>query len=694
MRSALVALALLLPACGAPAGPGPGPGDPAGPATLTATVRPARLWYHRDQTLTLLATVRDADGELVEAAEVDWTVDPPAAAELAPAAMGTTADARLLAEGVVTFTGCVAGEAVCGALTVRVDDGAPVLEVEAPAPGAELSGSAIVVRGSVADRAMSRVFVNGRAAVVDDRGAFEASVEPAFGVNHVEVVASDGLTDATTRELDVLWAPSYRAATSADGRPEVAFADGLALSLGQGFADDGVPLDLEAEPVVTRDLADLVELVGASLDVTGLVPNPLVDLPPSLTLALDAVDPGTPRAQIEVTDRGLALFLRLRDLRLDVTGGLDVEGTSVDLEGAVTATASLFADVTVRQDGPDAEPEVALEELVVALETLEGAFADDEAQALFALADGLLRRTIEEQLRALLDDAAVEALPALLLDALSALDGALADRELAIETDVFAPVTLRLDGGLERLTPTAARDLRAILGLTVGVDTDPGFPGSPGAAGIAPDAAPIPFHADGAVQLGVRLGLLNGLLHVLWNAGLVDIDLGEVLPDSVASLVSDGRLVGRLPPIVRPPRGRESDTLVLELGQAELTLTVQGEPATFGVQVRAGITLDLDDGALALRLSDMPEIRVWELVPREDPGILTTELIEVLFVDLWPELASGLGGDLTLELPLPSLGDLGGLAPDLAGLQLALELNGPVRVRDGVLLVDARIEGR
>ncbi|MCZ7679741.1 MAG: hypothetical protein M5U28_13655 [Sandaracinaceae bacterium] len=64
-----------------------------------------------------------------------------------------------------------------------------------------------------------------------------------------------------------------------------------------------------------------------------------------------------------------------------------------------------------------------------------------------------------------------------------------------------------------------------------------------------------------------------------------------------------------------------------------------------------------------------------------------------LLLELWPDLRSSVADGLALELPLPALGDLGGLAPDLAGLTLELETTDRMRERGGVLVLDARLVG-
>ena len=52
-------------------------------------------------------------------------------------------------------------------------------------------------------------------------------------------------------------------------------------------------------PVVTRDLADVLELVVGNLDVQSIVPDPVVDDPPTFTLSVSnarVAESSAPRA--------------------------------------------------------------------------------------------------------------------------------------------------------------------------------------------------------------------------------------------------------------------------------------------------------------------------------------------------------------------------------------------------------------
>lgn len=693
---AIALLLMLLPIVAA----GCGGGSPV-PAAIEARIDPSRLWYHTGQVVTLTGVVTDFAGENIEDVSVLWTAEPAGAAtENAPPSDPRQARFTLGTTGTVVFTGCVVPTdeterpTLCDSVDVRVDDGMPSLEVEAPVPGAELDDpDGIVVRGSVADRSVVRVYVNGQLAPTDDLGRFEATVPAEFGVNHLLVDASDGLTDPSQVQMDVLWAPAYTPALSADGRPELALDDGLALRLGQPFFDDGLPLDPEATPVRTSDLADLLELVIGHVDVSSLIPDPVVDNPPTFTLRVGSVSLGQPRAELDVTEEGVELFVRLAGVSADTSGALIVEGTSLPLTGTIRASAVAYARILVRKESEEADVEVSVADLAVGIESLEGTFESSETAAVFRLAEGLFRTTLEDLLVDAVRDTVETSVPAVLRDALTAVDGALAGQSFTLDSAPFPSITVLIDGGMTSLETAYRREMLATLRTTIGTDVASVHPESRGVARLDASTMSPGFFHDGVVSLGVRLAVLNGLLHALWSSGLLDVEVTPLLPEAVRGLVSEARLTGRLPPVLRPPRAEETDDLVLSVGQLELEVVFMGAPARFAVSLDAGVTLDVAANAISVGIAETPEITVWTLVPASNPRSLSAETVRSLLLELWPDLRSSVADGLALELPLPALGDLGGLAPDLAGLTLELETTDRMRERGGVLVLDARLVG-
>ncbi|MFK7986389.1 MAG: hypothetical protein AB8I08_10185 [Sandaracinaceae bacterium] len=676
-------------------------GDPV-PSGFVAGINPSRVWYATGQTVRVVGVISDQFGMPFTDASVEWTVEPAGAASIAPSADPRDAEVTFNTEGSTTFTGCVLDDEglvlayLCDTLTVRVDDGMPSIELTRPEPGDEIEGpGGIVVEGSVSDSSMVRIYVNGEPVDVGDMGMFSTTVDARFGVNHLAVAGSDGLTDPSAVEMDVLYAEAFTPAVGEDGTPELRIDDGLRLWLGQDFFDDGEPLDLEVEPLVTRDLADILELVIASVELGDVIPDPVVDSAPTFLLRVTDARLGGATVELGLTDEGAELFIRIADLEIDTAGALMVDTTSLPLTGTIRGSAVAYARLVINKDSEEDELTVELEGLTVGLEELEGDFIEEETTAVFRLVEGLLRTTVEDLLVDAVSETLTDSVPTVLRDALGAVDTALQDQSIDLDSDPFPPVSIQIDGRIANLSITTQTEMEAVLRTTVGTSSMATHPESLGVARLDLLRGPR-FYRDGALKLGVRLAMMNALMHALWNSGLLDIDLSPILPDGISGLVSEGRLLGRLPPVLRPPTPIEDADLILTLGQLELDIVFMGEPVRYAVSIEAGVTVDLTDNTLTIDLAEEPVLRVWTIVPPEDDRLLNEALVSDILLGLWPDLRESIAGGLALELPLPSLGDLGGLAPDLAGLELTIGMTERARSRGtgGTLVLDAALTGQ
>ncbi len=677
-------------------------GGPDGPVPfgIDVSVTPARAEYRTGTAIRTVAQVFGADEMPIEGVGVTWTVEPPEAV----IAMDDQVY-QLVGEGYVKFTGCTerpgpptaeepAGTILCDSARILVDAGSPVLEVTSPEPGAELGATEetmIVVEGSATDTRPVNVFVNGEMVELDELGQFRAEVRPLFGVNHIEVVASDGVTPDTKVEMDVLWADAYLPAT--DGtNPRVTLDEGILMQLGQRFFDDEVPLDTSADPVMTRDLADVFQLVLENVDFNEFLPDPLVDNRPTLFLRVTDARPSLVEVHMDLVEDGAELFIRMGAVDLDTEGALEFEGSMLNLSGGLTAGISAFAHLRLSKDGVDGPIESEIDRLDVAIESLTGRFTEPEANAILRLAEGILRTTFETQLADAFGDSLLDAIPAILSDALGSLDSALAGQTIPITTDLFPPVTIELDGRLAGLETTYRRWLRAPLQMSVGTTSEITYPDSRGAATLLASSDPLFRTSTG--QIGVKLGVLNGLLHTLWNSGLLEIDAGAILPEDLAGIIMDAQLTGKLPPVMRPPQGSETTDMVLALGQAELYLTALGATTRYGITIEAGVDVAVVDGAVTLDVAEEPFVRAWIIASTDArPPIDGDALESILIAELWPPLRDAVSSGLSLSLPSLSVGDLTGLAPALAGFELELEMGERLDVREDSLVLDIQILG-
>lgn len=674
--------------------------------SIEIAVVPERQWYHTQQEVTLAGFVSDRDGNALNNEPVHWTVSPPDAATIVVDDQQGQPSANFILErdGLVTFTGCratrsgAARSGPCGTITLRVDDGSPALELTAPSPGQEIDDAeGIRVAGSVTDAGDMRVFVADQLVELDELGQFETVVPASFGVNHVSVVASDGITEESAVEMDVLWAPAFAPATGESGTPEQLLQTGVAMSMGQRLFDDGQPLDPsdDGSAITTYDLADLLELVVSRIDILDRFPDPLVD-ESALYLRVPSASPGPVTAWIDVSDDGLELFVRLSALTIETEGQLTTGDTTVDLQGTVTASVAGSATIEAWRTSEQEPIHVELGNLLFAIETAQGNFAQPEAGAIFQLAEGVLRTELESRLLAAVEGSIGESVPELLGGVLGGLDSGLAGIEVVLDNEVFtAPVTLAVDGRIRSAFSRPGLEFLALLRTRIGTDTQSVFPDSRGVAIFDPGASDEPtFFRDRELQVGVRLAMLNGLLHSLWSSGLLEIDLSSFVPGTLAETA---RLSAKMPPTLRTPRPSRAeeaeDRFVLSLGQLEIELDLGDDQIiSFGLTVDTAIDLTVADNAISVVAPGEPRLRIWA-IETVDGNPITEDVVRALLLDQWPTIRDTILSGLSFDLPVPDTSGLTGLAPSLADLTLSVELLRPVYLRAGYVILEGALRG-
>jgi hypothetical protein len=429
-------------------------------------------------------------------------------------------------------------------------------------------------------------------------------------------------------------------------------------------------------------MADVVARVVAGMDIMSQLPNPLINSN-GVNLTVTSATMSDVRVETEVASDGLDLFVRVGKLSLGTTGSLDLAGTPVSLNGGLEASLSAYAHATIAKASPSSPVVVTMGTFDVALETATGKFTDPQANAIFALAAGFLRTTVQTMAKDALSDALAGSLPSALESVFTSLDTALANRSFDIDAAPLPKVALTVDGRLYAIELAPLSSMRAKLSLAVKTDrTTAVHPTSRGVALVDTSTAGAHFSSPRS-QLGVRLAVLNGLLHNLWNSGLLEIPKGS-LPLTVS---------GKLPPIVRLPRQGETDDLVVSLGELELVPGGDEAQGRLGVLLEAGLSIDFADDTLKLKLAEKPVLTVWTI--KEPPGksLFTPQAIDEILKDsLWPKLRDGITNGLAIKLPLPALGAIASVAPSLNGLALQTGLNRRVAYRNGYIVLDAKIE--
>ncbi len=674
------------------------------PAYASIVVRPSRALYGVGDEAEIAALITGTNEQPIVGAEVMWTVTPTGAASRGEGVSWTFEQ-----QGRVTFEVCSVepdfdGEPVCATRDFYVDESPPSIEITSPTPGTQIDGSmqtTIAVAGTLTDDGPTddlSVFVNDRAAALDEQGNFTAEVTPEFGINHIEVVATDGRnSNVATADLDVMWAPAYDPGVMAMDRAGSRYDDGLMVRLGQRFFDDGVPPVTTMEGAsFTEDLADVLTLLVRFIDFTAIIPDPVVSSS-DLTVRITDVDLGRPTLTLAVTDDGLELFLGADSVTITTNGMLNLVDTSLNLTGDITAGVSVVADINVAKPSPQDPFEVTIDTIDVSLERATSNFQDAQADAIFELAQSALRTQIETVLIDALRTSFINTLPSLLTDTLNSLEEAIASQTFPLDPGFGDPVDVTFEGSVETLDQAALQHLtmRVQTRLTASTMNTKTSLGAPLMQPL--DQSEAPFLENSRLEIGLRLGLLNGLLHGLWEAGLLDLDATMFLPEDFQSLVSDAQLNAVLPPMVRPAVKGEGFDLILELGQVELVMTspMFNQTVTYGVSLSAGISAGVVDNALSIEISETPMVRSW-VIDTDDgaPAKLDADVLKGLLEgQLWTELTSALAEGLSLPLPLIEIPELSMYAPALSSFTLTVEQVRPVVIRDGFIMVDSRLRG-
>ncbi|MFU8805800.1 MAG: hypothetical protein ACNA8W_18455, partial [Bradymonadaceae bacterium] len=537
------------------------------------------------------------------------------------------------------------------------------------------------------------VHLNGMPVEVNQEGHFSASLIPHFGVNSIEVIASDNVHSQSTRKrFDVLWAADYL--LPEEDRNGLRLDDGIAFRLGQGFFDNGLPPTvLSEQQIITEDLADIIYLLLSYIDLGESIPNPVVDSD-VFYLEVGDVDVHEPYVEIDVTDDGLELFIQISHLQAATAGHIELSDRTLDLTGHILASLSIIAQITVSKDGPELPFDIELANFELAIESAEAHFESVEANAIFELAESALRENLEALLLDTISTSFVDVLPDFLLDLFSSLEQAMADRSFEIDLGLGQPFALSFDGRIGFLDTHYREALEGAVEVDMSVDLPAIHIHSRGVPLMMPLVKEPPFFYTSRIQIGLRLAMVNGMLHTLWNAGLLELDVGDLLPDGVAALIQDASFSAKLPPLLSPPLFGEPHDLLLHLGQIEVHLEYAAQTDVFAANLVVGVDLVVDHGEIGIQIADEPRLALWLVETTGSAPVLNEQnLRQLILAQLWPELEASLGAGLSFGLPVPDLGALADYAPALEALALELRMTRPLAVRDGFILLDTAFEG-
>jgi hypothetical protein len=667
---------------------------------ITVVADPHRVTYLPGELVAVSAEVRTGDGSVLRYPVLEWT---------ATGATEEGEDQFRLApyEALARITAClhVEEESVCGHRELPIDINPPTVTIETPSPGDELlasdSGGNIMVTGTIFDtnpEARLSLYVNGNRAEIAENGRFEYALPAEFGITHLVIEGSDGFHRPTQARMDVLMADGYLPPNEGTTRFDLEGA--MAVRLTQKFFDrilGGSSLDTTVTPIVARDVASILELVLIYLDLSDIFgPDPLFD-EDVLVLSVLGASVGDAIADIEILqNQGLRVDVNANDVFVELDGVLDLfgeifliqGGVETDLQGQITILLSIDGNGEITAS---ATADMSISPIRPMFTGDHGEFFD--AFVNLGTVQGAFHEIVRQQLEGDLIDGFIDVIPEILVDLLNTIGTIFADFEieLPLPPELGDPLTIRLDSRMGAMSLVAGADtgnLDVALDLSVETLSPPLHSDSRGLpqAFMAPTP---PFNHVLGLQLGIRQDFVNGLLHSLWNAGLLDV---EVAIGGTTAVVNP-----RLPPVIRMAPfnttcsidGIRCDAIV-QLGQVE----VSAIGAVSAVSFEVGAIIDFVDGAISLKLDQDPTIILWEVETAASSSLLNGFLLSFLESDILPALTELVGEELRIELPLPDSESLGlaDIAPGLAGASLDIQTYGRIESTTGYLGLGADLQ--
>jgi hypothetical protein len=667
------------------------------PVRLDLASVPKKPYYGKNETLTVTAEARDAYGNLVTAAQVQAPIDIAPPTGITPSATSPTRVFQLKEEGAYRMTFRLVGyPSVSAVLEVLVEGSGPLLTIEYPERGETVGGikPSITVIGTVNDdvTGIKAFTVNGadaRAYVDPISGAFSYILSPLHqGVNILTVSVTNAADMVTTTTRGFQYSPKFYPATDVDPLKANVPKGALAF-LSRDFVDDGVH-DLPPD-----DLATILEMVLAGLDLKTMLPNPLAEAGP-YKITIPSITYGPPTIQLNLYDGGLHLLMTIPNLNVavkaegrcqfiidwcpDVSGSVSFDTVlaiadvdiGMDAQGVLVAT---MRDVQVQLGGMTVHLDGILGTLLDGIiNLLVDAFRQTLIDTLVNQVSTLVNETLSNLLSTLVIDQSIE-IPALPGGTAKALRVKVKPSNLAVRPE---GIDVALDGSI---------------GAVKGVTHTP--LGSIGRSNCLKMSGVVPFTLpwDQEVVLGAFDDLLNQALFGVWYGGSLNLkitqaDLGSVdlSQYDVQDLKVD--LDFYEAPILTDCNATNS--LQAQIGDLYVfaDLSLFGNPLQLGmfIQATAAASLYLSPTAtgtmaVAVRLDDIPLLDI-EVVSINDDFPLTKEqLMDIVQSQLIGEALKGIEGKELVSFEIPAI-DMSGLSPSLPpGITLNIALTDLLRDR-------------
>lgn len=543
---------------------------PATPENLAVALVPASSLFAVGGIATVVTLVTDAFGNEVPGAQVVFDSAP----GVPSFGLGRF---RFDAEGVFTLTATVLRgdlEPLVGSVTATVNSVGPALSCAEPLNGAMLNqapGGTIDVAVAASDvSGVGQVYIGDTLATLGDDGLYHAPYTTRFGINFVDVRATDVLGVPNTSSCAFLVADRFVGT-------DAFFDDDIAFKLTQAAVDDNT------RSGGINSLGDLLHTVLSSSQLTSTLSSELRAANPlfndcvqevcviGCSCAVSArVDVNSVRingpnvVDMDLVNGGLRVQARVRNIVVD----LDVD-TTLDASGNASAS-EVYVDMTFDMRLQNGQPQISVRSVnevnVTGLDINLSGFSGSILNLIIGFFTETLESTMEDAIRDFIRSSFNDVLD----DVVSNLDVSSLGASFAVP---------RLDGSGDinlgfgiRFSSLSVNGSRALFGLgsrfsgptTVAWPTL-GAPYAPGSVLLDPSTSR-------SIGAAVHLGLLNQALHTLWRGGLFEASIGG---DVLGGSLPDG-LSAQLSTLLPPVAVAAGDGVALQLGGASVQLVYPG----------------------------------------------------------------------------------------------------------------------
>lgn len=572
---------------------------PALPSSLVAVVSPERGVYTVNDQVTLVAEAHDSFGNRVDDVAFSYAASP---------GVPSPSDAQFLftQDGTFTLSATVTSptwqdKPLTVSRTVFVDSAGPAItcmRADAPSTPADAymlqrGPSSLVVPVRISDAFDVRsVTIHGAPATLNAAtGNYQASVPIDFGMNFVDVVATDQFGKENSTTCFVLAAANFT--------PETASLPGaIAMRLDPAAVGDPQPNGLNSLNDILHTIlssAQLRSLVDGGL----LAANPINDgdcgvfaCSPRVNYNSNSIHWDPPSSSLSLVPGGLSASVTLPNVRLSVNacgttcciGGSTVTVTSSSITATMTFSLQLQGGVlrAALQSAPS---------VTVGSVNLDGSgFCGFLVNLLQGFFTGTVRNAVHDALTSFINSSVAPLLDQLV----SSLDiNTLASSFAVPRLDGSGSIPLQFDLAFSSFDITTARAL-----LGIGTHFAPGAVAhnrpSLGIAGrtATPLLDPPGTSPTAPVGLSLYEGVLNQVLHALWRGGFfqASVQLGggaatidAELPPTVAITGNQAQLMlGGINATIRIPGFIDTPIPIQFGGRASATVTLTGDALHFG----------------------------------------------------------------------------------------------------------------